>query len=138
MYKHYLRLDSENYIIKGFSDAFPETIEETDILLRETEQRQFYFSDFIFNPSLTEGTQPKYKYVDGEIIEEVKPLTTEQKIVPIREKRNQLLIASDKYMLSDYPITVEQKALVITFRQALRDMTETVDVDNPIYPVLSI
>jgi len=138
MNKHYLRLDSENWIIKLFSDAFPETIEENDILLRETDQRHVFLGDYIFNPSLTEGTQPKYKYVDGEIIEEVKPLSNEQKLGPIRSKRNELLKASDIYMLEDYPITAEQKILVLVYRQQLRDMIETVDINNPTFPVKPI
>ncbi len=37
--------------------------------------------------------------------------------------RNELLIATDKYVLPDFPITTEQLELVKTYRQALRDFT---------------
>lgn len=39
--------------------------------------------------------------------------------------RNTQLLDSDKYMLSDYPITDDQRAEVIAYRQALRDYTVT-------------
>jgi len=138
MYKHYIRLDSENWIIKAFSDGFPEEILETDILLRETDQRHFYLGDFIFSPSLFEGSQPKYRYINNEIITEIKPLTREQKLIPIRSTRNEMLKASDIYMLEDYPVTAEQKVKVLNYRTALRDLTLTVDINNPIYPILEL
>lgn len=40
----------------------------------------------------------------------------------IRQKRNYLLNKTDKYMISDYPLTKEQKAKVIEYRQMLRDL----------------
>ena len=44
----------------------------------------------------------------------------------IREKRDILLLESDKYMLSDFPITNEKKEEWKIYRQRLRDIT----VDN--------
>lgn len=41
---------------------------------------------------------------------------------PYRKKRNTLLAASDRYMLPDFPISEENRALVATYRQQLRDM----------------
>ena len=41
----------------------------------------------------------------------------------IREKRNNLLLDSDKYMIEDYPISKEDKDKVKTYRQQLRDIT---------------
>jgi hypothetical protein len=41
----------------------------------------------------------------------------------LKNERNQLLIKTDKYMLSDFPITPEQLELVKQYRQALRDFT---------------
>ena len=38
--------------------------------------------------------------------------------------RNELLQKTDKYLLSDYPITSEQLEIIKTFRQALRDFTK--------------
>ena len=40
-----------------------------------------------------------------------------------REKRNQLLIDSDWTQMADSPLTDEAKALWVTYRTALRDLT---------------
>ena len=40
-----------------------------------------------------------------------------------KEKRNQLLQETDKYVLIDYPITTEKLAIIKEYRQALRDFT---------------
>ena len=37
--------------------------------------------------------------------------------------RIELLIATDKYLLPDFPITAEQLEIVKEYRQALRDFT---------------
>ena len=67
MNKHYVRLDENNFIIKGFSDAFEQPL-ETDICINENGGRHFTMFDEI-NPSLQtiDGFQ-KYKYVNGEIL----------------------------------------------------------------------
>jgi hypothetical protein len=41
----------------------------------------------------------------------------------IKHKRNSILAETDKYMLSDYPITPEQLEIVKIYRQSLRDFT---------------
>lgn len=41
MYKHYVRLNQDKYIINSFSDAFEEPI-KTDIFIRESDSRHFY------------------------------------------------------------------------------------------------
>lgn len=51
----------------------------------------------------------------------------------VREKRNQLLRDSDYLMLSDAPITGQQKADAVLYRQALRDITNQ-DINNIIFP----
>ena len=38
-----------------------------------------------------------------------------------RNIRNELLNKTDRYLLSDYPITLEQQMLIKTYRQELRD-----------------
>jgi hypothetical protein len=43
--------------------------------------------------------------------------------ISLKNERNQLLIKTDKYMLSDFPITPEQLELVKQYRQELRDFT---------------
>ena len=48
-------------------------------------------------------------------------LDEEMYMLYLRQERNQLLAATDKYMLVDYPISAEEKANVATYRQELRD-----------------
>ena len=38
-----------------------------------------------------------------------------------RNIRNELLNKTDRYILSDYPITLEQQMIIKTYRQDLRD-----------------
>ena len=42
----------------------------------------------------------------------------------LREKRNELIAATDYLLAGDYPITQEKLALVKEYRQALRDITK--------------
>jgi hypothetical protein len=64
-------------------------------------------------------------------------LTQEQKIAWILEERNTRLAASDWTQLPDV-ITLHDDTWLTnwrTYRQALRDLPETLDIDNPVYPV---
>lgn len=49
----------------------------------------------------------------------------------VRNERDQLLLESDKYMLSDYPLTEEQRKAIIDYRQQLRDITK-----QPYFPLV--
>ncbi len=40
-----------------------------------------------------------------------------------RNIRNDLLNKTDKYLLSDYPITLEQQIMIKIYRQDLRDLS---------------
>jgi hypothetical protein len=51
----------------------------------------------------------------------------------LKHKRNGILGETDKYMLSDFPITTEQLEIVKTYRQALRDFTNN-DYIMPVKP----
>ena len=68
MGKHYIRLDNENRIIKGFSDDFEQAL-ETDICVNEGEGRHFELNGVI-NPPLTnlKGIY-LYKYENDEIVQ---------------------------------------------------------------------
>jgi len=69
--------------------------------------------------------------VDGEWVRfTVKEKTAETLMAEIRAKRNQLLVDTDWTALVDSTLTDEMK----TYRQALRDLPETVDVNKPVYP----
>tara|TARA_R100001086_G_C11654346_1_gene208311 strand:- start:128 stop:331 length:204 start_codon:yes stop_codon:yes gene_type:complete len=42
----------------------------------------------------------------------------------LKSERRTNLMDSDKFMLSDYPITNEEKTELMTFRQTLRDLPQ--------------
>ena len=52
----------------------------------------------------------------------------------LRKLRDQRLTDSDKFMLPDFPITIEQLQAIKTYRQQLRDLPDTLtttpDIDN--------
>jgi hypothetical protein len=48
----------------------------------------------------------------------------------IRETRDGLLAETDHYALRDVDLSDE----MITYRQALRDLPATVNIDNPVFP----
>tara|TARA_X000001382_G_C3033372_1_gene135506 strand:+ start:151 stop:498 length:348 start_codon:yes stop_codon:yes gene_type:complete len=49
---------------------------------------------------------------------------TEYGLAQVRQRRDYLLGLTDKYTSSDFPMTDSQKSAMITYRQALRDITE--------------
>lgn len=57
-------------------------------------------------------------------IVEIPAPTTEEIAAQVRAKRDALIAETDYLMMSDYPISDEDKALVETYRQALRDIPE--------------
>ena len=44
----------------------------------------------------------------------------------LKKMRTELLIATDKYLLPDFPITPEQLEIVKEYRQKLRDFTNNI------------
>ena len=60
-----------------------------------------------------------------------------EELPKIRKERDKLLKETDKYLLSDYPITLEQKNNYIIYRQYLRDIPNLYeyydDVDFNLY-----
>lgn len=65
--KHYIRIDEENRVIKGFSDAF-EKPKEGDIVINEKGGRHFRlpFENRVNPPLKTDEGVPLYKYENGE------------------------------------------------------------------------
>jgi len=58
------------------------------------------------------------------------PLIEASILSDIRNKRMSLLLSSDWTQVSDAPLSVENKALWITYRQDLRDLPEDVNMTN--------
>ena len=66
--KHYIRLDTSNRVIKGFSDAFEKSL-STDICINEQGGRHFEMNGVINPPLAEEHGIYIYKYVDNTISE---------------------------------------------------------------------
>ena len=64
--------------------------------------------------------------------EDSQDLATELEVAwaNLREQRDKLLDETDHYALQDIDLSDE----MITYRQALRDLPETVNIDNPVFP----
>lgn len=60
-----------------------------------------------------------------EITERRRQIEAGQKATILREKRNQLLSETDKYMISDYPITETEREQYRQYRKYLRDIPQT-------------
>ena len=58
---------------------------------------------------------------------------SESQVSELRAERNAKLAETDIYMISDYPITTEQKTAWQTYRQELRNMDFS-DPDNITWP----
>lgn len=120
-YKHYIRTDASGFVIKAFSDAFEQT-QEDDICVAETGERHY-------NPDLfTLIGAPKYKWVDGQMVETTAEeqqewitarITPAQKIAELKAK-----LADTDYAIikiAEGAATTEDYADLIAQRQAWRE-----------------
>ena len=83
--KHYIRLDSNNNIVKGFSDAFEQAI-EWDICINENGGRHFELFDVV-NPAIQNKGIYLYKYADGVIIpKSQEEIEQEMSLLPLPPK----------------------------------------------------
>ena len=72
-----------------------------------------------------EDINAKSKPTHNELLEKVNELNNIKPLEVLREKRNELLDKTDKYMVSDFAYSSEQvKQDWITYRQTLRDLPE--------------
>jgi hypothetical protein len=76
--------------------------------------------------------------IDG--VHTVAPLSNDeinqQRLISLRSERDKLLRDSDwTQMVSDIPLTEAKKEAWRVYRQALRDLPETADLENIIFPV---
>ncbi len=103
--KHYIRLDSSNRVIKGFSDAFEAPL-DTDICINEQGGRQFELLGVINPPLINMDMTYKYKYANGEILE-----TT--------EKETQIELAS---FPKPEPSQTEEQKQILDLQKTIIDM----------------
>ena len=80
--------------------------------------------------SLEEDTEHQlsdYIYCDGQFVLTVSDEAIEQRKDQVRSVRNQYLEQTDKYMITDYPITEEERELYKQYREYLRTYPECQD-----------
>lgn len=78
--------------------------------------------------SLEEDTEHQlsdYIHCDGQFVLTVSDEAIEQRKEQVRAVRNQYLEQTDKYMITDYPITDDERELYRQYRTYLRDYTLT-------------
>lgn len=61
--------------------------------------------------------------VDGEFLPDTDEKVIKQQKSQIRSKRDSLLQKTDKFMISDYPITEDERQKIKSYREYLRDYT---------------
>ena len=71
----------------------------------------------------TEHQLSDYIHCDGQFVLTVSDEAIEQRKAQVRAVRNQYLEQTDKYMITDYPITDEERELYRQYRTYLRDYT---------------
>ncbi len=107
--KHYIRLDSNNCIIKGISDVFEEP-EDSDICINQEGGRHFELLGQVNPPLISMSDVHLYKYIDGAVIETTEAeraaeLAAMPKPVSERDTQTEYLIDLD-YRLSKIELGV--------------------------------
>ena len=72
----------------------------------------------------TEHSIADYMQVNGEYVLTSSDEAIEQKKADVRSVRNQYLEQTDKYMITDYPITDDERELYKQYREYLRTYPE--------------
>lgn len=83
-----------------------------------------------------EGVTLNCRVIDGvhTVIEPTQEDIDNRAYAVLRENRDRLLSASDWTQMPDSPLTNEQKQAWAAYRQSLRDLPATVDINNIVYP----
>lgn len=75
----------------------------------------------------TEHSVSDYVQVNGGYVLTSSVEAIEQKKEEVRSVRNQYLAETDKFMISDFPVSRDEKAKYKAYREYLRDYTEQED-----------
>lgn len=83
-----------------------------------------------------EAIANKCGLIDGvhSVILETEAELQEKAFSMLRAQRDRLLLESDWTQLQDSPLTDAQRQSWATYRQSLRDLPATVDINNIVYP----
>lgn len=83
-----------------------------------------------------EATANKCGLIDGAhaVILDTEAEAQEKAFKALRSQRDMLLLQSDWTQLQDAPLTDAQRQSWATYRQSLRDLPATFDINNIVYP----
>jgi len=117
-----------------FSEKMTEVSEELqdDILSQETKEREVEVEPGVFETEtyieyVVDKSYNQYTLAADYVIT-ITDITNESKLNKLREERDSILLSTDKYMILDYPITLEVKNQYIAYRQYLRDLPQQGDL----------
>lgn len=121
------KFEIEN-IVDGKCDVvFYDDIIEIQELENEEEDKKYSYNIYrlktIYRDDLEQtlnNNEEEYK----KWLQKAKDTEYEELSSNIRKERDALLYATDKYTISDYPISSENKELMLEYRQKLRDLPE--------------
>ena len=121
------KFEIEN-IVDGKCDVvFYDDIIEIQELENEEEDKKYSYNVYrlktIYRDDL-EQTLNNDKEEYEKWLQKAKDAEYEELSANIRKERDALLYATDKYTISDYPISSENKELMLEYRQKLRDLPE--------------
>lgn len=121
-----------------------ETLEEVAVACKEVIQNMIDVTPIAVNVINVNGngdtswtSASGIKLSDLQVIPVDKQLTDDQKLAWIIDERNKRLSASDWTQLPDV-VELHDQLWVSSwkaYRQALRDLPTTIDINNPVYPV---
>lgn len=132
--KHYIKVDSSNRVVEGWSDGPRRDKDTTDaICINDKGGYQFRINGGEENPSLFDwnGMIPLYKYEGGEVVKRTEEeIEADRKIAmqpteaEVRAQRDKLLAETDWTQVADAPIASATRSTMRVYRQLLRDVTE--------------
>lgn len=82
-----------------------------------------YTIEVLYRDNLTEIIENNFE----KWLKDIKEKDFNKVAMEIREKRDELLYATDKYTILDYPITEEDRKVILQYRQRLRDIPQQKD-----------
>lgn len=108
-----------------FFDDIKEEKQEMNIENKEKSEKVLYSYDvysieIAYRDNLEETIEVNY----DKWLKDIKEKDINELATQIRKKRDELLYATDKYTISDYPITEEDRKVILQYRQKLRDIPQ--------------
>lgn len=121
------KFEIEN-IVDGKCDVvFYDNIIEIQELENEEDGKKYSYSIYRLKTIYRDNLEQTLNNDEEEYekwLQKAKDTEYEELSANIRKERDALLYATDKYTISDYPISNENKELMLEYRQKLRDLPE--------------